>query len=145
VSERAHGKPLDSLDGPSLRAALPSLLTALDTLRSIDVSGTRGYGILDTRPNRPRPDLGRRAAGHQPGNAPGPRLAGRPRRFPVGVEPFDQAYARLQELTRDLPSKRHIIHGDLVNRNVLVQGPEITAVIDWETPCTATGSTTQPG
>src|SRR5262249_22425343 len=44
---------------------------------------------------------------------------------------FDQAYARLQELTDALPNERHIVHGDLVNRNVLVQGPEITAVIDW--------------
>jgi aminoglycoside phosphotransferase (APT) family kinase protein len=50
---------------------------------------------------------------------------------PVRTGPFDRGYARLAELAEGLPDKRHIIHGDLLNRNVLVQGERITAVIDW--------------
>lgn len=45
VSERAPGELLDGLDGAGMRAVLPGLLAALDALREIDVSGTKGYGI----------------------------------------------------------------------------------------------------
>jgi len=50
---------------------------------------------------------------------------------PVGTGPFDRGYATLRELAGGLPDVRHVIHGDLVNHNVLVQGSRITAVIDW--------------
>lgn len=49
----------------------------------------------------------------------------------MGTRPFDQAYARLRELAEGLPDERHVIHADLMNRNVLVRGSRITAVIDW--------------
>jgi hygromycin-B 4-O-kinase len=52
-------------------------------------------------------------------------------RFPGRYQPFRTAYARLEELVTGLPTPRHIVHQDLLNRNVLVQGSEITAVIDW--------------
>jgi hygromycin-B 4-O-kinase len=45
--------------------------------------------------------------------------------------PFDRGYARLRELAQGLPNERHVIHGDLLNRNVLVQDSNVTAVIDW--------------
>jgi aminoglycoside phosphotransferase (APT) family kinase protein len=38
---------------------------------------------------------------------------------------------RAEDARFGLPDDRHIIHGDLVNHNVLVQGSRITAVIDW--------------
>ena len=50
---------------------------------------------------------------------------------PAGTGPFREGYARLQELAPGLPQTRHIVHGDLVNRNVLAQDARITAVIDW--------------
>jgi hygromycin-B 4-O-kinase len=52
-------------------------------------------------------------------------------RSPVGPGPFDDGYARLQRLVEGLPDERHVIHGDLANRNVLALGADITAVIDW--------------
>ena len=42
-----------------------------------------------------------------------------------------RGYARLRALAQGLPGGRHIIHGDLLNRNVLVADSKITAVIDW--------------
>jgi len=44
VSARAFGAYLDDLDGPGMRAHVPSLLAALDAARTADGSGTRGYG-----------------------------------------------------------------------------------------------------
>ncbi len=131
VSERAHGELLDSLDGPGMRAALPGLLAALDALRAIDVSGTNGYGMW-------APDRTGVAASwaqallainQETARVPGWRAA--LAASPVGIRTFDLGYARLRELAEGLLDERHIVHGDLVNRNVLVQGPRITAVIDW--------------
>jgi hygromycin-B 4-O-kinase len=61
---------------------------------------------------------------------------------PVGTRPFRTAYARLET---GLPTRRHVIHQDLLNRNVLVQGAEITAVIDWGNSLYGTTCTTPPG
>ena len=58
-------------------------------------------------------------------------MAGRARGLTAGVAPFRAGYARLRELVTGLPQDRHVIHGDLANRNVLINGATLTAVIDW--------------
>ena len=50
---------------------------------------------------------------------------------PTWVAPFEEGYARLCELARWCPEDRHLIHDDLINRNVLVDGDRISAVLDW--------------
>jgi hygromycin-B 4-O-kinase len=131
VSERAYGELLDRLDDRGMRMALPGLLAALGTLRDIDVSGTTGYGIWAPDGTGPAASWAQAllAISQETVRVPCWRaaLAG----SPVGTGPFDQAYARLRELAEGLPDKRHLIHGDLVNRNVLVQGSRIAAVVDW--------------
>jgi hygromycin-B 4-O-kinase len=131
VSERAPGDLLDGLDGPAMRAVLPGLLAALDALRAIDVSGTEGYGSWAADGTGPEASWARAllAISQETARVPGWRavLAA----SPVGTRTFDLGYARLRELAEGLPDERHIVHGDLVNRNVLVEGPRITAVIDW--------------
>lgn len=131
VSERVHGQLLDSLDGPGMRAALPGLLAALDALHAVDVSGTRGYGIWAPDGTGPAASWAQAllAISQETARVPGWRAA--LAASPVGIDRFDLGYARLRELAEGLPDERRIIHGDLVNRNVLVQGRRITAVIDW--------------
>jgi hygromycin-B 4-O-kinase len=131
VSQRAHGDPLDGLDGPGMRAALPSLFAALDSLRDIDVSRTQGYGIWTPDRTGPSPNWAQAllAISEETPRVPGWRAA--LAASPVGAAPFDEGYARLRELAEGLPAERHVIHGDLVNRNVLVQDARITAVFDW--------------
>jgi hygromycin-B 4-O-kinase len=131
VSERAYGELLDDLDGDGMRAALPGLLAALDALRAIDTSGTEGYGLWAPDGTGPAASWAQAllAISQETARVPGWRAA--LAASPVGTRPFDRAYARLRELAEDLPEERHIVHGDLVNHNVLVQGPRITAVIDW--------------
>jgi hygromycin-B 4-O-kinase len=131
VSERAHGDLLDGLDGPGMRAALPGLLAALDALRDIDVSATHGYGIWAPDRTGPAPSWAQALLAISEET---PRTAGWRASLaasPFGMAPFDQGYARLRELAQGLPDERHVIHGDLLNRNVLVQDSKVTAVIDW--------------
>jgi hygromycin-B 4-O-kinase len=131
VSERAPGDLLDGLDGAGLRAALPGLLAALDAVRDIDVSRTRGYGIWTPDGTGPAASWAQAllAVSQETARVPGWRAA--LAASPVGTGPFDRAYARLRQLAAGLPDARHVVHGDLVNGNVLVQGSRITAVIDW--------------
>ena len=131
VSERAFGMLLDDLDEAGMRGVLPSLLRALDAIRAISVAGTTGYGIW-------APDSG---GPHQSWQAAllsiaddNDRLAGWRRALqasPAAAGAFAQAYATLRSMAGALPAARHIIHGDLLNRNVLVNGAGVQAVIDW--------------
>lgn len=131
ASERAPGELLDGLDGAAARAALPGLLAALQAVRDIEVSGRAGYGIWAAGGRAPAASWAQAllAISEETPRVPGWRAA--LAASPVGMRPFDHAYARLRELAQDLPDEAHIIHGDLLNRNVLVDGPRITAVIDW--------------
>jgi hygromycin-B 4-O-kinase len=131
VSKRAPGQLLDHLDSAAMRAALPGLLAALDAIRAIDVSSTQGYGIWAPGGTGPAATWAQAllAINQETARVPGWRAA--LEASPVGARPFDRAYTRLRELAAGLPEQRHVIHGDLMNRNVLVQGSRITAVIDW--------------
>ncbi len=129
VSERVHGIPIDDLDGARMRAVLPSLFRALDALAEIDVSARRGFGSWGPDGDADTPDWPSalcRFAGN--------RLSGWRARLeasPIGTGPMEIAAARLQELTRDLPEVRHVIHGDLLHWNVFADGPSISGLIDW--------------
>jgi hygromycin-B 4-O-kinase len=131
VSERAPGDLLDGLDSTGTRAVLPGLLAALDALRDIDVSSTEGYGIWAPDGTGPAASWAQAllAISQETARVPGWRAA--LAASPTGTGPFDRGYATLRELAEGLPDDRHMIHGDLVNHNVLVQGSRITAVIDW--------------
>jgi hygromycin-B 4-O-kinase len=40
-------------------------------------------------------------------------------------------FEQLESVAASLPDERHLIHSDLLNRNVLVDDDRITAVFDW--------------
>lgn len=131
VSDRAPGRLLNDLDGVAMRAALPGLLRALDALRAVKIPGVDGYGIwapggAASAATWPQALL---AVSQETARVPGWRTA--LAASPIGPSAFGVGYARLQELVTGLPQSRHVIHGDLANRNVLAEGTRITAVIDW--------------
>jgi hygromycin-B 4-O-kinase len=133
VSRRAHGDFLDQLGEAGMRAVLPGLLTALHAARRLELPGPDGYGPWrpdGTAPYRTWRDALLAVVNDRPGSRThGWRqaLAG----SPTGAGPFDAAAAVLGELVPPGRSPRQLIHGDLLYRNVLVQGPVITAVLDW--------------
>ena len=135
VTRRAYGDFLDELDGDAMRAALPATLAMLDAVRKIDVSDTTGYGPW--RPDGSAPfDTWAEALLDVVTDDPAGRTPGWRARLessPTGADPFDKAAAALRELLEgaDCPDRRQIIHSDLLYRNVLTAGDEITAVLDW--------------
>jgi hygromycin-B 4-O-kinase len=55
LSERAPGRVLNELDAAGMHAALPGLLRALDEIRDVDASGSRGYGLWSPDGHGPFP------------------------------------------------------------------------------------------
>jgi hygromycin-B 4-O-kinase len=131
VSERVSGRPLDQIDGAAMPALLPGLLAALDAIAAVDVAGGHGYGIWAPDGIAPATSWAEAllAVSQETARVPGWRAA--LAASPTGAAPFDRAYARLADLVSGLEVQRHLIHGDLLNRNVLVRGNHVAAVIDW--------------
>ena len=133
ISERAYGEMLDELDGKGMRQIVPAVFAMFDALRTIDISTTKGYGLWDASGDAQYAswkdyllsaaidDTARRTHGWRK------QLA----RSPIGDKPFDTAYQRLQQLIESIEVERSMIHGDLLNRNVLIGDNKIGAVIDW--------------
>lgn len=130
ISQRCYGVFLETLDEAGWRRLLPALVRALDTLRQLPAPAPAGGGSwrewlwsgLDDRP-------GERVSGWRA------ILAGQP-----GLsELFATAQRAFSGLLDACPEIRHVLHLDLLNRNVLVapDASRLTAVFDWA--CLACG------
>ena len=136
VSERAFGVMLDELDPGAMRQVVPSVLEMLDAARMADLSATRGYGGWDaTAGNAPHHTWREYVlALASAEDVPTSRIAGWRRHLessPAAIAAFRTAGEHLGELVRYCPEGRHLVHGDLLNRNVMVTNGRISAVFDW--------------
>ena len=132
VSRRVYGAVLEALPGDAWRDVVPSLVDALEALRLADVSGTAGFGMWDGR--------GQAAFGGWreyllavADDPPGERTHGwraKLERDEAGRDAFAWGLERLREVASD-DVPRCLIHADLMNRNVLVEGGRISGVFDW--------------
>jgi hygromycin-B 4-O-kinase len=133
VAPRASGEHIDGLDEARMRRVLPSLFAALDAMRAIDLSSASGFGgwRADGRTSHPswREWLLRFVEEPATRGSPGWRELLRDR--PTEVRSFEEGYERLVQLAEPCPEVRHLYHDDLINRNVLVDGEHISAVLDW--------------
>jgi hygromycin-B 4-O-kinase len=133
ISERRTGEFLETIDGSQLDAVLPSLMATLDAMRLADVTDTRGYGGWDAEGVGGYPSwramlldaTNDRAAQHTAGWRSSLAASA------TGDAPLLEAYEVLTSLVDAVPENRHLIHADLMNRNVLVSGGRVTAVFDW--------------
>lgn len=133
ISERHHGIFLDELDGGQMHRTLPSLLMTLDEIRNVDLTSTTGYGWWESR------GTGNYATWQEFltsgfDDKPDERTHGWREKLEsssTGADPFDKIRSSLEVLASDMPNERHLIHNDLLYRNVLVENNEISVVIDW--------------
>jgi hygromycin-B 4-O-kinase len=133
ISEQAFGEMLDELGSDAMQKIVPAVMQMLNALREADVSNTHGFGGWNADGNAPHSswrdyllaveydDPERRTHGWRE------KLAN----SPTGDSVFMEALERLKELVDVCPEERHLIHGDLLNRNTLVKDNQIAAVIDW--------------
>lgn len=133
VAPRMPGMHLDTLDEAGMRRVLPSLFAALDALRAIDVFAGAGYGGWRADGSTSSPTWRDCVLGVANGRA----TRGSPgwrellRYSPAHTATFEEGFARITELVDLCPEDRHLIHEDLMNFNVLVDGDRISAMLDW--------------
>lgn len=137
VSERVDGRHMDALDADELRHVLPSLFATLDVLREVDVSDTSGYWGWSPDGDGEHPSW--RSALLAVDNEstregdwrPHPAWRERIERSSLAQRAREVGTARFRELVDLCPEERHLVHSDLLNWNVLTQGGEVTAMLDW--------------
>lgn len=133
ISERAFGDFIDDLDGPGMRAILPSLFAMLDAAREANLSNSTGYGGWGADGAGAFPTW-RAALLAVAGDASTDRIARWRERLSASAaasHAFDTGLERLQDQIEHCPEDRHLIHSDLLHFNVLVSGDRISAVVDW--------------
>ena len=131
ISERRFGVFLETLSASGWRRVLPALLRGLDTLRRLPSSGAGGPSAVAGGPEGWRDCLRSGLV-----NRPGERVSGWAAILAGSAalsELFTAAEREFSSLLDACPEIRHLVHGDLLNRNVLVapDGSRLTAVFDW--------------
>ncbi|WP_406051000.1 phosphotransferase family protein [Kribbella sp. NBC_00889] len=131
ISARAPGTGLDDLSATDVAPALPSLLTAIDDIGRIDVTDTVGYGIWTADRRAPYSSWvdALVAIGTETARVPGWRAALAD--SDIGLGSVEAGLTAIAALAPYLPAERRMIHGDLLSRNMLVAGSNVSAVLDW--------------
>jgi len=124
VSERHFGLFLEVLDEGQFRRVLPALFRALDTMRSLPTDPASrpvrwGQWLLDILVDRP-----------------GDRVSGWRRKLAESSDLdalFVAGHKAMESLLPACPDLHHVLHLDLLNRNVLVttDASRLEAVFDW--------------
>ena len=133
ISTRAFGIPLEELDAEAWIRVVPTLVKALEAMRTAHISETNGFGGWDERGVA----LGASWSEHLLAvdrDDPSSRTHGwksrLTREFPEGAKAFVDGFERLKEVVSD-KAPRNLIHCDLMHRNVLVASDRISGVFDW--------------
>ena len=133
ISPFFNGEPFEFLPAASLERIIPSFLSMMTTLQSINLNCVTGYGtltaagegafkswseaLLDVNNDKPEHlTHGWRKA-----------LS----KFPGAQQRFDGFYEQLTKLAEFCPEQKHVIHSDLLYQNLLVYDHQISAVLDW--------------
>jgi hygromycin-B 4-O-kinase len=135
ISRRAWGVPLESLDSAAWRAVVPSVVAALEALRTADISATAGWGGWGADGRGEAASWSRHLlavgdlASHERIQGWRGRLLASPA-GPVGDAAFAWGLERLEAVASDA-TPRGLLHCDLINRNVLVHEGRVSASFDW--------------
>ena len=132
ISTRAHGVPLESLSATQWLAVVPSVVSALEAMRLADLSSTSGVGGWGVGGKASHLSWSSHllAVGDDTAHQRIHGWRGRLAASPENEAAFTWGFDLLQQVVNDsIPIC--LVHGDLINRNVLVNGDRISGVFDW--------------
>jgi hygromycin-B 4-O-kinase len=132
ISERGTGEFLERVTASEWPLLQPALARLFDSLWGPAQEGSHGFSPWDEDGNGWIRTC-REVLEFFGVDGTNPRASGRQKALrdsAIGDSTFIEAKRQLKALPVD-PVDRALIHGDLLNRNVLYLGPEITAVFDW--------------
>lgn len=134
VSPYKSGDFLEQLPPEKILSTIPSLLKIFRSLRSIDITTTtKGYGFFDGNGFGSH-DSWKAFLLDDKNESKGSLIHGWKeilQKSDMGTEAYDKLWKKFQSLIEFCPEDKRLVHSDTVNRNVLVENGEITAVLDW--------------
>ena len=134
LAAKVHGRGLSQLSMGEFMAVLPSVMDILLRIASVDISGTTGFGWLGLDGNG-RFESWRehlcQVRDEEPGQFYGLWHTLFDSTF-LDKKVFDHYYTKMESLIDLTPSRRELVHGGLCGGNVLVNGGQVTAVLDWQ-------------
>ena len=133
VAPRIKGEHIDGIDETRMRRVLPSLLAAHDAMRAVDLPPGSGYGGWRANGRTSHASWRGWLLGffNEPATRGAPGWRELLQNSPTEAAAFEEGYARLVQMVEFCPEERVLFHDDLINRNVLVDGDRISAVLDW--------------
>ena len=128
ISRRAPGVRLQDLNAADVGRMVGELAQILETIAAADLCGTAGFGRFDASGTAPFPNWKEFLTGMDDSRscdwrAIAPRLD-----MPL----VDHLLRGVRALAEHCPEERRLIHGDFGSYNVLTDGSQVTAVIDWD-------------
>lgn len=133
ISEFAAGAYFEVLPANELVRVAPSVAQLLVALQRVDISHTTGYGHWDATGNGAHTTWQEYllSVRDEPANSMIAGWKSNLENSGMGMTLFDAIYTVFERKVALCPADRHLIHSDLLNRNVLVTNGEISAVLDW--------------
>ena len=136
ISTRVHGVALESLNAAQWQKVVPSLVAALEAMRTTDLSATKGFGGWNSDGNASCSTWSGRLL-PVVDDTQIQRTHGWRAKLASSVEgdaTFTYGFELLKQVVDD-SVPRCLIHGDLMNRNVLVDDAGMAGVFDWGCSC----------
>lgn len=133
ISPYVSGSFLEELLPEDLKSTLPSLRLMLQKLRSTDISFTQGYGFFDNQGTGSH-NSWKEFLLDDKNESNGSLIHGWKeilQASEMGMSAYDNLWNKFRALIDFCPEDRRLVHSDTVNRNVLAEKGEITAVLDW--------------
>ena len=133
VAPRIKGEHIDGLDETRMRRVLPALLAAHDAMRAVELPAGSGYGGWRANGRTSHASWRGWLLGffNEPATRGAPGWRQLLQNSPTEAAAFEEGYARLVQMVEICPEERVLFHDDLINRNVLVDGDRVSAVLDW--------------
>jgi hygromycin-B 4-O-kinase len=116
-----------------MRRVLPSLFAAHDAMRAVDLPAGSGYGGWRANGRTTHRSWREWLLGffNEPATRGAPGWRELLQNSPTEAAAFEEGYERLVQMAESCPEERSLFHDDLINRNVLIDGDRISAVLDW--------------
>jgi hygromycin-B 4-O-kinase len=133
VTPRLRGRFPETLDPAGFTRALPALIRLIAAMRDADTSAFDGFGPWDAGGRGAYPSW-REYLLDVDADEPGRRTHGWRRalaRDREAKETFAACMRALRAAVAACPEERQLVHADLLNGNVFVEGGRVVGVIDW--------------
>ncbi len=133
ISPFAGGTYLEALSAAELENTLPSLQKMLRALRSVDLSGTTGFGFWN-KDGKGSQDSWKAFLLDDKNESEGSLIQGWKANLEassMGMDAYQKLWKMFVRFVESCPEERCLVHSDLLNRNVLTSSGAISTVLDW--------------